>query len=89
MGKYKRRKKKTLSLKKKKAKKMLRNSEWVLLGILCVAISELIVNYYGLSWKYLSYTFAVCSVIIFRVFLLFIKLFTKSANVFLDRINNV
>ena len=88
MSKRIKRKKRVLSIKERK-KKMLKSSEWVLLGILSVAIFEILVNYYGLTWRYLPYAFAVCGVIVFRVFLSFMRIFTKGVSFFLDNIKDV
>ena len=76
---------KRVSLKRRKSK-MLKSSEWILLGVFFVGISELLVNSMDLKWHYLPYAFAVCGVFIFKILLSIIRLFTRGTMIFLDRI---
>ena len=84
----KKRKRKALAAKQQK-KSMLRGSEWVLLGILFVGISEFIVKCYSMSWRFMPYTIAVCIVLMGRFLLVAIKAVTKTANYFLDSIKYI
>lgn len=82
-----RKRSKRLTIKERK-KRMLKGSEWILLGILFVGISEAIVKQYDLSWRYLPYAFAVCGVLATRIFLALLRIFTLGMNNFLDSIND-
>lgn len=87
MGKRSSRRKRKLTMQERK-KKMLKNSEWILLGVLFVGLSEAVVKHYALTWRYLPYAFAVCGVVGLRIFLSFLRLFTKGMNSFLDSIKD-
>jgi hypothetical protein len=80
--------KKKVAAKEKKDKK-LKGSEWVVLGILFVGISEIIVNKYSLSWRFLPYTFAILAVLAGKLLLALLKIFTKACNYFLYGIKNI
>jgi hypothetical protein len=84
----KKRKKKPLTQKERR-NRMLSGSEWVLLGVFFVALSEGIVRYYGLSWRYMPYAFAVWMVLIFRMFLVMLRFVTKGANFILNSISDL
>ncbi|MCH9811649.1 hypothetical protein K0U07_02670 [bacterium] len=78
---------KRLTVKERK-KRMLKGSEWILLGILFVGISEAIVQQYDLTWRYLPYAFAVIGVLALRFLLAALRLLTSGMNSFLDSIND-
>ena len=82
-----RRRKKKLTMRERK-KKMLKNSEWILLGILFVGLSEAVVKHYDITWRYLPYALAVCGVVAIRVFLTVLRMFSTGMNSFLDSIKD-
>ncbi len=81
-------KKKQPAVKQKKDKK-LKASEWILLGILFVGISESLIKHYSLSWRFLPYTLAIFAVLIGKLLLYILKLLTKLANYLLFGIKNL
>ncbi len=88
MRKFSRGKKNVLTEKERK-KKMLKSSEWILLGIFFVAISEGIVKHYELTWRYLPYTFAVIGVLITKVILKILQWISKGTNMFLNSLKDL
>ena len=81
--------KKIVLTEKERKKKMLKSSEWILLGILFVAISESIVKHYELTWRYLPYTFAVLGVLITKVLLKILQWISKGTNLFLNSLKDL
>ena len=81
-------KKKAIASKEKKDKK-LKGSEWVVLGILFVGISEIFVKHYSISWRFLPYTFAILAVLAGKLLLAVLKIFAKACNYFLYGIKNI
>lgn len=73
---------------KERKKRMLKGSEWILLGILFVGISEAIVKQYDLTWRYLPYAFAVIGVLGLRFLLSMLRLITNGMNSFFDSISD-
>jgi len=89
MAKRRKRKKKRPMSAKERRKKMLRGSEWVLLGILFVGISEFIVKHYGLNWRYMPYACAVWLVLLCRALFFCIKVVTKASNYLLNSLSDL
>ena len=88
MGKFKKGKK-VIFTEKERKKKMLKSSEWIILGILFVAISEAIVKHYELTWRYLPYTFSVLGVLITKSIIKFLQLISKGTNLFLNSLKDL
>jgi|GEM_PF-4966066 len=86
--KRKRRKKAPLS-EKEKQRKMLKNSEWILVGIFFVAVSEIVIKKYELTWRYLPYTCAVLWVLAMQIFLRMVHIFTRGATYFLNSLKDL
>ena len=88
MAKRRKHKKKSLSVKDRR-KKMLKGSEWILLGVLFVGISEFVVKYYGLTWRYVPYALAVWMVLITRILLKSLRIFTKGVTYLLSGLSEL
>lgn len=84
--KLKRKKKVTL---KERRQNRLRGSEWILVGVLFVAISEFIVKYYGLNWRFMPYAAAVWMVLIFRILFKVMIVITKGLSYLLTGISDL
>jgi hypothetical protein len=82
-----RRRGKKLSIRERK-KKMLKSSEWILLGVLFVGLAEGVVKHYEITWRYLPYAFAVCGILAIRILLSFLRIFTSGMSTFLDSIKD-
>jgi hypothetical protein len=72
-----------------KEQKMLNGSEWILLGILFVGVTDFFVKQYDLKWSYLPYAFAVFGVLGIRLLIRFTAMLTKGANAFLNHIKDL
>ena len=88
MAKRRTRKKKSLTVKERR-KKMLKGSEWILLGVLFVGISECVVKYYGLTWRYMPYAVAVWMVLVTRILLKSLRIFTKGVTYLLSGLSEL
>ncbi len=86
---YRKRKRKVVLTDKERKTKMLTSSEWILLGVFFVAVSETIVKHYELTWKYLPYTFAVVLVLSTKIMIKALQVISKGANIFLNSLKDM